>query len=50
MPTDACQYFYICENCGTRLKPKEGDCSVFIAAMVLKNVHLYKWRFPAVLR
>ena len=29
LPTDACQYFYTCENCQTRLKPKEGDCCVF---------------------
>jgi len=29
MPTDACQYFYECENCGKLLKPKEGDCCVF---------------------
>ena len=29
MPTDACQYFYECEACGTLLKPKEGDCCVF---------------------
>lgn len=29
MPTDACQYFYECENCNTRINPKEGDCCVF---------------------
>lgn len=29
MPTDACQFFYECENCHSRLKPKEGDCCVF---------------------
>lgn len=29
MPTDACQYFYICQKCGKRLKPKNGDCCVF---------------------
>jgi hypothetical protein len=29
MPTDACQYFYKCTNCGTILKPKQGDCCVF---------------------
>ncbi|MFC2093039.1 GDCCVxC domain-containing (seleno)protein [Bacteroidota bacterium] len=29
MPTDACQYFYVCEICKERLKPKEGDCCVF---------------------
>ena len=25
MPVDACQYFYECENCKTRLKPLQGD-------------------------
>ena len=29
MPTDACQYFYECENCHTTLKPLSGDCCVF---------------------
>lgn len=29
MPTDACQYFYECENCGKVIKPKEGDCCVY---------------------
>lgn len=29
MPTDACQFFYECENCKTLLKPKEGDCCVY---------------------
>lgn len=29
MPTDACQWFYECENCGTVLRPKTGDCCVF---------------------
>jgi mercuric transport protein len=29
MPTDACRYFYECTGCGTRLKPKSGDCCVF---------------------
>ncbi len=29
MPTDACQYFYQCENCKTVIKPKEGDCCVY---------------------
>ena len=29
MPTDACQYYYQCSQCGVRLKPKEGDCCVF---------------------
>ena len=29
MPTDACQFFYDCENCKQVLKPKPGDCCVF---------------------
>lgn len=29
MPTDACQWFYECENCKALLSPKKGDCCVF---------------------
>ena len=29
MPTDACQFFYVCKGCGTKLKPLPGDCCVF---------------------
>ena len=29
MPTDACQFFYECQNCHTMLKPHEGDCCVY---------------------
>lgn len=29
MPTNACQFFYTCEQCKTRLKPKEGDYCVY---------------------
>ena len=29
MPTDACSWFYECENCKVLLKPKEGDCCVY---------------------
>ncbi|PVY57407.1 hypothetical protein C8D04_2692 [Simplicispira sp. 125] len=29
MPTDACQWFYECEECHTVLRPKPGDCCVF---------------------
>lgn len=29
MPTDACQFFYECPGCRTKLKPKPGDCCVF---------------------
>lgn len=29
MPTDACAFFYVCEHCGTTLRPKQGDCCVY---------------------
>jgi hypothetical protein len=29
MPTDRCVFFYECEGCGVRLKPKPGDCCVY---------------------
>jgi len=29
MPTDACQYFYDCENCKAVLKPVNKDCCVY---------------------
>jgi hypothetical protein len=29
MPTNACQYFYECNNCKSMLKPKGTDCCVF---------------------
>ncbi|MFO7823430.1 MAG: GDCCVxC domain-containing (seleno)protein [Cyclobacterium sp.] len=29
MPTDACVYFYECENCRKVLKAKPGDCCVY---------------------
>lgn len=29
MPTDACQWFYECEQCHAVLKPKPGDCCVY---------------------
>ncbi|MBL4585991.1 MAG: hypothetical protein JKX84_02890 [Flavobacteriales bacterium] len=29
MPTDACMYFYDCENCKEVLKPVNNDCCVF---------------------
>ncbi|HKS60262.1 MAG TPA: GDCCVxC domain-containing (seleno)protein [Xanthobacteraceae bacterium] len=29
MPVDACQFFYICKGCQTRLRPLPGDCCVF---------------------
>jgi hypothetical protein len=29
VPTDSCQYFYQCRQCGVVLRPKPGDCCVF---------------------
>ena len=29
MPTDACQWFYECEQCKAVLRPRPGDCCVF---------------------
>ena len=29
MPIDACMFFYTCDACHTRLKPKPGDCCVY---------------------
>lgn len=29
MPTDACQYIYMCKQCGVQMKPKRGDCCVY---------------------
>ncbi len=29
MPTDACQWFYECEQCHAVMKPKPGDCCVY---------------------
>ena len=29
MPTNACEFFYVCTNCKTMLKPKKGDCCVY---------------------
>lgn len=36
MPTDACQYFYQCENCKTTLKPLPSDCCVFCSYGTVK--------------
>lgn len=36
MPIDACQYFYECESCHSRLKPKDGDCCVFCSYGTVK--------------
>jgi len=29
MPTNACQFFYRCTNCGVLLRPQGQDCCVF---------------------
>ena len=36
MPTDACQFFYECENCKVLLKPLAGDCCVFCSYGTVK--------------
>lgn len=36
MPTDACTYFYHCENCQKQLKPLPGDCCVFCSYGTVK--------------
>ena len=36
MPTDACQYFYECENCQLVIKPKQGDCCVYCSYGTVK--------------
>lgn len=36
MPTNACQYFYECENCKQVLKPKQGDCCVYCSYGAVK--------------
>lgn len=41
MRPDACQYFYKCTNCGTILKPKQGDCCVLgsIKKLLFNQLH-----------
>ena len=36
MPTDACRYFYECENCKKVLKPNHGDCCVYCSYGTVK--------------
>ena len=36
MPTDACQFFYECENCRAVLKPRQGDCCVYCSYGTVK--------------
>ena len=36
MPTDACQFFYECENCKTIIRPKQGDCCVYCSYGTVK--------------
>lgn len=36
MPTDACVYFYECENCKAQLKPLQGDCCVYCSYGTVK--------------
>ena len=36
MPTDACWFFYECEQCKAVLRPKAGDCCVFCSYGTVK--------------
>ena len=36
MPNNACQYFFECENCRSKLKPLAGDCCVFCSYGTVK--------------
>ncbi len=36
MPTNACEFFYECENCKTRLRPLDGDCCVYCSYGTIK--------------
>jgi len=36
MPTEACQFFYECENCKGMIKPKQGDCCVYCSYGTVK--------------
>ena len=36
MPTDACQWFYECEECKKVLRPLTGDCCVFCSYGTVK--------------
>ncbi|HEX8020756.1 GDCCVxC domain-containing (seleno)protein [Mucilaginibacter sp.] len=36
MPTNACQHFYVCENCQAMLKPLAGDCCVYCSYGTVK--------------
>ena len=36
MPTNACQFYYECENCKQISKPKQGDCCVFCSYGTVK--------------
>ena len=40
MPTDACQYFYECTNCGTVIKPNNNDCCVFCSYGTIPCPHV----------
>lgn len=36
IPVETCVYFYECENCKIRLKPKQGDCCVYCSYGTVK--------------
>jgi len=41
MPTDACQWFYECEQCHTLLKPKQ-VIAVYSAPMAMCRARLFR--------
>jgi hypothetical protein len=41
MPTDACRFFYECENCKNVLKPKRAT-AVYIVLMALCRAHQFR--------
>ncbi|MFN2150805.1 MAG: GDCCVxC domain-containing (seleno)protein [Anaerolineales bacterium] len=38
MPTDACQFFYDCKNCGAILRPMPGGCCVYCSLGASKSM------------
>ena len=36
MPTDACHFFYQCDNCRNVIRPKQGDCCVYCSYGTVK--------------
>lgn len=49
MPTDACQFFYECENCKKVLRPLDGDCCVY-CSYEMWLAHQFKKRKTVVVK